>query len=291
MRMILVHGISQEGKSDQIILGEWLLPLRRTLAKIGSDPLDRLSRIEAVFYGDVLAENSSPFLKSMTVAMGTDISSDDFDDFAVEALEEMAGIIGISRAEIEKEAGETVVPMGKGPHKKWLKATMRAIEKVSPLKGTVALRVLGQAHAYIRNQHVHDLVNDQVRPVFEDDEPAIIVTHSLGTVVSYAMLREFARSGRPRKSPLWLTLGSPLGIDVVRRSFAKPRVRPANVTQWVNAADPEDFVALHPALSSSGYGPDVKDILDIENGHENPHSIEGYLSDIRVAEKIVDAIA
>lgn len=291
MRMILVHGISQEGKSEKAILDEWLKPMRATLAKLGNDPLDRLSRIEAVFYGDLLDANSSPWLKSETLAMGAQEASDDFDEFAVQALEQMAIIIGVTRAEIEAEAAETTVPMGKGPHKKWLKAIARTVEKLSPLKGTIALRVLGQAHAYVRNEYVHDLVNDKVRPVFDDDEPAIIVSHSLGTIVSYALLREFARNGRPRQSPLWLTLGSPLGIDVVRKGFTKPRVRPADVARWVNAADPEDFVALRPVLDASDFGPDGENISDIENGRENPHSIVGYLSDVRVAKAIMEAIS
>lgn len=290
MRMILVHGISQEGKSEQKILDEWLTPLRATFSKLGNDPIHRLSRTEAVFYGDLLGANSSPWLKSETLAMGAEEASDDFDEFAVQALEQMAIIIGVTRAEIEAEAAETTVPMGKGPHKKWLKAIARSVEKLSPLKGTIALRVLGQAHAYVRNQYVHDLVNDKVRPVFDDDEPAIVVSHSLGTIVSYALLREFARNGRPRQSPLWLTLGSPLGIDVVRKGFTKPRVRPADVARWVNAADPEDFVALRPALDASDFGPDIDNISDVENGPENPHSIVGYLSDERVAKAIVEAI-
>ena len=290
MRMILVHGISQEGKSEQAILDEWLPPLRTSLTNLGTDPLDNLSRIEAVFYGDLLDENSSPWLKAQTLSMGADDASDDFDEFAVQALEEMAAIIGVTRADIEAEEAGTIVPMGKGPHKKWLKAIARAIEKFSPLKGTLALRVLDQAHAYIRNQHVHDFTNNKVRPAFEDDEPAIIVSHSLGTVVSYALLRVFVRNDRPRQSPLWLTLGSPLGIDVVRKSFTKPRSRPAGVARWINAADPEDFVALHATLDASNYSPDIENIGDVENGHENPHRIAGYLSDKRVAQAIAQAI-
>ena len=222
--------------------------------------------------------------------MGAEDASSEFDEFAIGALEDMALVIGITKAEIEAEAAETAVPMGKGPHKKWLKAIVRTIEKVSPFKGTIALRVLDQAHAYIRNQYVHDLVNDKVRPVFEDDEPAIIVSHSLGTIVSYALLREFARNGRPRQSPLWLTLGSPLGIDAIRKGFTKPRVRPADVARWVNGADPEDFVALRPALAATDYGPDIENISDIENGAENPHSIVAYLDDERIAKFIADAI-
>ncbi|RVL77067.1 hypothetical protein CN140_26950 [Sinorhizobium meliloti] len=264
--------------------------------------------------------------------MGAEEADDEFDEFAVQAFEEMALVIGVTKEQIEAEAAETTLPMqgnricgtgmehrrvcsrcdsvlfairfleighmrkpclpmGKGPHKKWMKAIARAVETVSPFKGTIALRTLGQAHAYIRNQHVHNLVNGKVRPLFENDEPTIVVSHSLGTIVSYALLREFARNKRPRQIPLWLTLGSPLGIDAVRKGFTNPRVRPANVARWVNGADPEDFVALRPALAAKDYGPDVENISDIENGWENPHNITAYLGDDRIAKAIADAIS
>jgi hypothetical protein len=290
MRMILVHGIAQEGKSEQKIRDEWLGTLRHTFAGMGHDPLDRLSRIDAAFYGDLLEHLSSLRLKDEAIALGTEDASDDFDEFAVGPFEEMALMLGVTHEAIEAEEPQAIVPMGAGPHKRWLKAIARAVEKVSPFNGRIALRALGQAHAYIRNQYAHDEVNDKVRPLFEDDEPAIVVSHSLGTLVSYSLLREFAASARPRAVPLWLTLGSPLGIDVVRKGFAKPRLRPADVARWVNAADPEDFVALRSALHVKDYGPDVENLSDVENGQDNPHGIAGYLSDVRIAQTIADAI-
>lgn len=291
MRMILVHGIAQEGKSEQKIVDEWLCALRQTFTRMGYDPLSRISRIDAAFYGDLIDHLSSLHLNDEAIALGTEDSSDDFDEFADGPLEEMALMLGVTREAIEAENREDAEPMGDGPHKTWLKAIARAIETVSPFRGRIALRALGQAHAYIRNDYAHKKVNDKVRPVFEDDEPAIVVSHSLGTLVSYSLLREFAANGRPRAVPLWLTLGSPLGIDVVRKGFTKPRLRPADVARWVNAADPEDFVALRNALNAEDYGPDVENISDVENGMENPHSIVGYLSDVRIARAIADAIA
>jgi len=290
MRMILVHGIAQEGKSEKKIRDEWLGTLRQTFAVVGSDPLDRMTRIDAAFYGDLLAHLSSLRLKDEAIALGTDEGSDDFDEFAIGPFEEMAMMLGVTREAIEAEEGQAVVQMGAGPHKRWLKAIALAVEVVSPFHGRIALRALGEAHAYIRNQYAHDEVNETVRPLFEDDEPAIVVSHSLGTLVSYSLLREFAAKGRPRAVPLWLTLGSPLGIDVVRKGFTKPRVRPADVARWVNAADPEDFVALRKALAATDYGPDVENLSDIENGQANPHGIAGYLSDVRVAQAIADAV-
>lgn len=290
MRMILVHGINQQGKSSQKILDAWLGQLHKTYAVHGPDPLARLSRIEAAYYGDTLEALSSVKVQDQAIALGVEATVDDFDDFAVEALEEIALRLGVTQAQIQAQDQLTVVPQGAGIHKKWVKAIARAIETVSPLRGTLALRVLGQAHAYIRNQHVHDEVNKLVRPLFEDDEPAIVVSHSLGTIVAYSLLREFARNDRPRQSSLLLTLGSPLGIDSVRKGFAKPRTRPDNVQRWVNGADPEDFVALRAELTNDNFGPGIENYPDIDNGHDDPHSILGYLSDPRIARAIAQAI-
>jgi len=288
--MILVHGISQEGKSPERIRDEWLHPMRASIDEFQRDALNSLTSIEAVFYGDLLAELSSSRMQARTLSMGAEQADDDFDEFAVGALEQMASIIGVPREGIEAEVEGIVVPMGRGPHKKWLKAIARAIEKVSPFKGTLALRVLSQAHAYIRNQNVHDMVNQVVRPAFETDEPVIIVSHSLGTVVSYAILRDFVRSGRPRQSPLWLTRGAPPGVEAIRKSFRLPRAKPKGVTRWVNAADPEDFVALRLELDGTNYDADIENIVDVENGPDNPHDIAGYLTDKRVAKRIVESI-
>lgn len=290
MRMILVHGINQHRKSARIIHDEWLSALRATFARHGHDPLGRLSRIDAAFYGDTLEQLGSVLLAGRTIAMGAEEASDDFDEFAVAALKAMALRMGVDEAEIESEMATVVVPQGAGIHKPWIKAIARAIERVSPLHGTLALRVLGQAHAYIRNPHAHDRVNALVRPLFEDDEPAIVVSHSLGTIVSFALLREFSRNGRPRQVPLLLTLGSPLGIDSVRRSFAKPRTRPDHVQRWMNFADPEDFVALHGELTADNFAPGIENHPDVENGYDDPHGIAGYLGDPRVAAAIAGAI-
>jgi hypothetical protein len=291
MRMILVHGINQEGKSEEKILGEWLPVLREHFAGGGDDPLARLSRIDAVFYGDRLAELAEKPARAAAIAQGIDDGSDDFDLFAKDAFAEMGVKLGATFEQYALERDEVVVPQGAGVHKKWLKAVARVIERISPLNGKVALMVLAQAHAYIRNKNTEMEVDKLVRPHFEDDEPAIVVSHSLGTIVSYNILRTFAKEEKPRQCPLFVTLGSPLGIDVVRKGFALPRNRPANVARWVNGADPEDFVALRSALTADNFGPGVdRNISDIENGYDDPHCITGYLADKRIAEEIRRAI-
>lgn len=290
MRMILIHGINQQGKSAKMILKAWVDRLHQTYAAHGPNPLGRLSKVEAAFYGDTLEALSSATFKDQAIALGAELTADDFDEFAVEAMKDIALRLGLDPAKIPAADGTIVVPQGAGINKEWLKALARAIETVSPLHGTLALRVLGQAHAYIRNQHIHDEVNKRVRPLFEDDEPMIVVSHSLGTIVAYSLLREFARNNRPRQSPLLVTLGSPLGIDSVRKGFAKPRIRPANVQRWVNGADPEDFVALRAELTNDTFGPGIENYADIDNGYDDPHDILQYLKDPRISNAIAQAI-
>ena len=58
MRMILIHGINQQGKSAQIIHDDWLDALRATYAKHGPDPLGRLSRGIAGIRGQAIICNT-----------------------------------------------------------------------------------------------------------------------------------------------------------------------------------------------------------------------------------------
>src|SRR5688572_19073025 len=97
MRMILVHGINQEGQSAQKIHDDWLEALRATYAKHGPDPLHKLSRIDAAFYGDTLHQLSSAKFKDQAIALGADDTPDDFDEFARFALEEMALRMGATK--------------------------------------------------------------------------------------------------------------------------------------------------------------------------------------------------
>ncbi len=290
MRMVFVHGINQEDKSSDRILSDWLSYLRHTYSAHGPDPLEKFSRVEAAFYGDRLAELSAGAVGDAAIALGADEISTDFEEFAAEPLLEMALCMGVTKEQVDAQYAVTAVPQGAGPNKKWIKAIAIVIEKISPLHGTLALRVLGQAHAYIRNQFIHDEVNQLVRPVFEDDEPLVVVSHSLGTLVAFSLLREFAKTGGPRQCPLFVTLGSPLGIDSVRKGFKMPRIKPEGVARWVNGADPADFVALRPELTAENFAPDIENISDIANGDES-HSIEGYLSDARIAKAIAEAVA
>lgn len=290
MRIILIHGINQEGKSPDKIIEEWCPVLSDTCAAVVPSPLESVQSIRAAFYGDRLDEMSSLTLAGDAIALGVEKTDADFDEFAIEPLKEIALRLGATDEMLRNEENKTVVSQGAGPHKRWLKAIARVIETISPFKGVVALRILVQAHAYIRNPYVHDVINDIVRPLFKANEPTIVIAHSLGTVIAFSLLRELYQTDKKLYFPLFITLGSPLGIDSIRKGFHLPRVRPYNVGRWVNFSDPEDFVALRPELTEENFGPGVVNFPDCENGSENPHDVTMYLRDKRIATEINEVI-
>lgn len=116
--------------------------------------------------------------------------------------------------------------------------------------------------------------------------PFVVIAHSQGSLIAYDVLREFEAEGC--EVSLLLTLGSPLGLPVVRSMFKQwtgtPKLPfPACVKRWVNVAERRDPVALDEDLSD--------DIADAQgrfyniagsrinpDWQRNPHSGSGYLS-------------
>lgn len=77
------------------------------------------------------------------------------------------------------------------------------------------------------------------------DAPAVVVAHSLGTVVALEALHEHRAV-----TPLLVTLGSPLSMrTVVRpRLLPQPPRTPERVERWLNFWDKDDIIAVRPLL-------------------------------------------
>jgi hypothetical protein len=87
-----------------------------------------------------------------------------------------------------------------------------------------------------------------------------------------------------------MTLGSPLAVGPIRRTFA-PLRHPENVVSWYNAFDERDAVALHPLDSVTfPVSPQIQNYRGVRNRTENAHGITGYLDDPVVAKRLYDAL-
>lgn len=114
--------------------------------------------------------------------------------------------------------------------------------------------------------------------------PFIVVAHSQGSMVAYNVLRALKADDADVR--LFLTIGSPLGMDEVQdvlKDIGGPLRVPDCVARWVNVAEPLDPVALDPELKSeyarNGRGVHVEDV-QVRNAdwQTNPHSSTGYLA-------------
>lgn len=284
MRVIFVHGIKHENRSADWLLTEWLTALRSAL------PTNDVERIEELvvmppFYGDALAleTESSTSTGYDPTPMSVGLAQDGEMEFLSHGLLEAASTYGVTEAMIEAEMEEgEVVAMG-FPHDRRLIALARALEKVSPSGGKNFLRFLPQAFTYLHKPRARKTVDDIVRPVLAGG-PCIVVGHSLGSVVSFNLIRELALDVR-----CFITIGSPLAIKAVQSAIRKPFGRPPSVRSWLNAVDRDDFVTLGRLLKDSTFGAGVDNLGDVDCGDDDPHDFRMYLQDARVARKLRDA--
>jgi pimeloyl-ACP methyl ester carboxylesterase len=289
MRLVLVHGINQEGKSEDLIRTEWLDALEAGFGQSGAT--GRLD-VRAPFYGDMLGQASGPRFTGV-VAQGASADADET-IFLAAGLSEQAQAAGAGARAIAaqeralaEEAGAAVAAQG-FPMDRRLNAILRVIEQLSPLHGEVCMSLLKQAYTYLKRPGVDNVVDAIVRPVL-DAGPAVIVGHSLGTVVTFKLLRQLGLEGRPIRVPLYVTLGSPLPLMAVQAALGPAFVIPSGVDRWLNAVDPDDLIALGRGLDATNFTAGIENLLDIRNVPGDPHSIKGYIGDKRVGQAILAA--
>lgn len=289
MRLVLIHGINQQHKDPDALRNEWIADLERGLGQPGA-----LADVPVAmpFYGDALFQAAnSP--SAGAIAQG---SSPDDDrilaQFLAEGLDEQAAAMGISRFEITTEQERDTAEVGVGiavdqgfPISRRINALVSLIERLSPFRGDLVVRLLDQAHAYLKKPQATLAVDALVRPALEAG-PMVLVTHSLGTVVSFKLLRLLAASGNPVQVPLYVTLGSPLTLSTVQRALGPSFATPAGISRWINARDPDDFISLNRSLGAPLFSASIENIADFENPGADAHAIPGYLSHPPVAQAI-----
>jgi hypothetical protein len=286
MRLLLVHGRAQEGKSSQIIEDEWMTALRRGFQGAGGS-LPAGLKVDAPFYGDELIKQLERY--DLPPADGTATRGALDDEYAA-FLEQVAIQLSqddkVTHREIENEMGPA--PATRGPENwEWVQAVIRVIDRRTPGISSYGIgQMLRDVFVYVNDPRTRREINKIVAAALTN-EPTVIVAHSLGTVVTYEVLREHAGNSVPRL----ITVGSPLGIRAIRDKLATPLTVPTGVRDWYNAFDDRDVVALYP-LNAGNFDvkPPVKNYPFVNNHTDNRHGIAGYLDDGDVASQIDAAL-
>jgi pimeloyl-ACP methyl ester carboxylesterase len=289
--LVFIHGRAQEHKDSIALKAEWLKAFANGLAKAGlAMPIDEVA-VRFPYYGQTLydlVEGGDDADAAKVVVRGT------ADDAAQRAFfqavfDEIQERHGIDRDKLQAAAGREVVE--KGPlNWEWLQGVLQAVDDYVPGASSASIALATyDVYQYLNNPVVHKTINDGVRAAITNDRETVVVSHSLGTVVAYNLLRKDPQAGR-WQIPLFVTLGSPLGIKAIR-DHVKPIGHPACAKKWFNALDERDVVALYP-LDASRFDvdPPIENKRNVDNPTPNRHGISGYLGDPEVAAKIHAAL-
>jgi hypothetical protein len=290
-QLVFVHGRSQGGLDSIGLKAEWVDAFKDGLRKGGLGLPIAESDIRFPYFGDTLDDlvNGATGDDVAPVIVRGEGVAEEESDFIAEALLEVKEKQGITDAQVQALAGSGVEERGV-LNWGWVQRVIQAIDTHVPgASGTSVALATRDVYQYLRNPGFQNVIDSGVRSAFTAGVETVVVGHSLGSVVSYSLLR---REGRALgwKVPLYVTLGSPLAVKVIRNSLTPIR-HPQCVGKWFNAMDDRDVVALYP-LDERHFpvDPAIENKIDVDNPTSNRHGISGYLSDPVVARRIHDAL-
>jgi hypothetical protein len=256
-----VHGVVQRKLDRKLILEKWIPALTNGL-QLATGHRYRPD-LDMVFYADVLRW-SGPAGKSKG-SPETDALADleDLDDA------ELADLTWAVE-EIVTPADRAAAAAAARPSKGWLPTPVQtlagAVERHFPASsGVLFLGNLRQVRTYLRDPQLKAEV-DQLMDKGAADA-TVLIAHSLGSVVAY----EYLRRNPGHSNKLLVTLGSPLGLRMVRAQL--PAGKP-DVARWVDVRDSNDPVTAAGVLST--WYPAVLD-RPVDNGLD-AHAAVQYLS-------------
>ncbi len=287
VRLVLVHGRSQQGLNPVELQAIWLETLRRGASKINRTLPEQLD-VAFPYYGDKLDEFAQQFNLPLTTdiqAKGSPVNTY-FLNFQAEVAEEMRRGAGITDAQVQEEFGPNTTE--RGPQNwAWVQAIIRAIDRSAGGVSQSAIETfMRDVYLYTTRAGVRDVI-DRIVSATLDETPSVVIGHSLGSVVAYSVLRTDRRA---LKVQAYVTVGSPLAIRAIRDRF-RPIAFPAPAKAWYNAFDPRDVVALYP-LDAANFpvNPAIENYGSVRNATDNRHGIIGYLDDVNVAKHVLDAL-
>ncbi len=104
--------------------------------------------------------------------------------------------------------------------------------------------------------HIREQLKEELRPLLENGHKVLLIGHSMGTIISYDTLWALSNLEHlPGKVDLFLTLGSPLGMNYVQSRLMGHHMTdehkyPSNIRYWINIAADGDLIALDRFLAN-----------------------------------------
>jgi hypothetical protein len=307
--IVLVHGIDQQQTPADVLESEWLPALAGGV---------RLAGFPAVADG-LWRDRSGPGAIETRMAyygqlfLRPDVQGDDPGElspdeqaFAQQLAEEWLtrAAAQASRPDVKQTATRELayVRQQVGDQEQGIGAVLRsAISGVARVRWFAPYgmafaerfvnRALAQVTRYLSDEEVRRIALQAVTDLVDQDTK-IIIGHSLGSVVAYEAMHQVGHS-----LPLFITIGSPLGLDTIiyPRLRPQPPGFPPVVQRWVNVADRDDFIAAAPdlrAMFSSGIPATAvfESGYTVDNGAK-PHEAKFYLAKMELGKPIGEVLS
>ncbi|MEU1969407.1 hypothetical protein ABZ541_29140 [Micromonospora sediminicola] len=164
------------------------------------------------------------------------------------------------------------------------------------LGGKLLVRDLAQVARYLarcevdeQGQSLDVRIRQRLHAAFAG-RPLVLVAHSLGSVVGWEALHEYAH-----EVPLLVTLGSPLAMRTVvwPNLVPAPPVTPPTVQRWLNFWDRDDIIVARPRLEAE-MGPNQRGVRPdsgrIDSDGLWVHTATKYLRKPDVAGPVAEAL-
>ncbi|MFG2772823.1 hypothetical protein [Streptomyces sp. NPDC048350] len=291
--LLFVHGRRQHGQIPDKLQRKWSAGLAAGLVLDGRPPADQVP-VAFPFYGNLLKQ-----LEDELAVSDTDIDLESLRRDRTDGADPFHPELGTKVGRVERELlqdlasarsdeGATLVQretQGEGLQDllSWRGArrVLRWFADSTSVDTEIIELFLRDVAVYLTHGRVPVL--KEVRKSVPETGPAVLVSHSLGSVVARDLLADDDLRAR---TTLWVTAGSPLGLDAVVRNLpADERKHPG--IPWLTTFDVNDVVATgHPLTPRWG-----QPLTEIEvDNKEEPHAIERYLAHPQVAGGIADAL-
>lgn len=302
MRLIMIHGRGQEEEDGNALKQTWIDTLNigivnaklvfedmKTAVPISTD----IVQIEFPFYGRLLYEmvyvdkNKQTMVEARRSSIYTPNEAKEI-AFFESFLSEIAKNTNISQTEkaellnIERTRGIL----------NWdiVQKLLVYLDEKQIANQLTLKTVTKDVFLYLTVNSIKAAINEFVEKSFHKNEPCVVVGHSLGSIVSYLVLK----NNPDYKVEKFITVGSPLGLKSVKSYLDGSLEMPKCVNKangWFNAYDEADFVALNP-LDKKYFNidPPIENKNDVKNQMPNHHGIQGYLNDAVVTRMIYKAL-
>lgn len=288
--LVMIHGRSQQDKDAGELKKAWVNALADGLKKANLDLTLDEAKIHFPYYGDTLVGMMKhvPDPAPVVIKAASDSASREA-DFKMSLLRDMLRQNGVSDTDVKRELAQgdaTQLVREKGPlNWPWVLAGLRVLDQLKAGAWAVST-FTHDVWVYLDDAGTREKIDAGLRGAYYG-EPTVFLSHSLGTVVAYAVLK--SDQAGDWQVPTLITLGSPLGIETVWRRLI-PVDPPGCVDKWFNGRDPLDTVALYPLTPAPFEDSEITSKNSIDNTSDNHHGIESYLADPDVAHWIYDAL-